>query len=223
MSDLGLAVPGSRGITASVNPNTGAPQFGVPGLRFVPSGFAGDANSSTVLFTSQRTVEGGYNVREAFAEFGIPLLKDGRLNLDEAIRGVWYTRQRQRAAVEERHLVPSHAEVQTASHGIRGRSCADAAGTLRVPTRRRERQRSGERRRAHHHGQLLGRKPGRRPRKRADQRVRLRVSAHGQVLGDVRQVRHQHRQCDQPAHGPGGGQRLLQLRRATTHRRCVST
>jgi outer membrane cobalamin receptor len=30
-------------------------------------------------------------VREAFAEFGIPLLKDGRLNLDEAIRGVWYT------------------------------------------------------------------------------------------------------------------------------------
>jgi iron complex outermembrane recepter protein len=91
MSDLGLAVPGSRGITASVNPTTGAPQFGVPGLRFVPSGFAGDANSSTVLFTSQRAVEGGYTVREAFAEFGIPLLKDGRLNLDEAIRGVWYT------------------------------------------------------------------------------------------------------------------------------------
>lgn len=91
MSDLGLAVPGSRGITASVNPTTGAPQFGVPGLRFVPSGFAGDANSSTVLFTSQRTVEGGYSVREAFAEFGIPLLKGGKLNLDEAIRGVWYT------------------------------------------------------------------------------------------------------------------------------------
>jgi outer membrane receptor protein involved in Fe transport len=91
MSDLGLAVPGSRGITASVNPTTGLPQFGVPGLRFVPSGFAGDANSSTVLFSSQRTVEGGYSVREAFAEFGIPLLKNGRLNLDEAIRGVWYT------------------------------------------------------------------------------------------------------------------------------------
>ena len=29
--------------------------------------------------------------REAFAEFGIPLLKGGKLNLDEAIRGVWYT------------------------------------------------------------------------------------------------------------------------------------
>ena len=91
MSDLGLAAVGSRGITASVNPTTGAPQAGVPGLRFVPSGFAGDANSSTVLFTSQRTVEGGYSVREAFAEFGIPLLKGGNLNFDEAIRGVWYT------------------------------------------------------------------------------------------------------------------------------------
>jgi outer membrane receptor protein involved in Fe transport len=91
LSDLGLAAVGSRGITASVNPATGAAQAGVPGLRFVPSGFAGDANSSTVLFTSQRTVEGGYSVREAFAEFGIPLLKGGRLNLDEAIRGVWYT------------------------------------------------------------------------------------------------------------------------------------
>jgi outer membrane receptor protein involved in Fe transport len=91
MSDLGLAAVGSRGITASVNPTTGAPQAGVPGLRFVPSGFAGDANSSTVLFTSQRTVEGGYSVREAFAEFGIPLLKGGKLNFDEAIRGVWYT------------------------------------------------------------------------------------------------------------------------------------
>jgi hypothetical protein len=63
MSDLGLAAVGSRGITASVNPTTGAPQAGVPGLRFVPSGFAGDANSSTVLFTSQRTVEGGYSAR----------------------------------------------------------------------------------------------------------------------------------------------------------------
>jgi outer membrane receptor protein involved in Fe transport len=57
----------------------------------VPPGFAGDSNSSTVLFTSQRAVEGGYNVREAFFEFGIPLLKDGKLNLDEAFRSASYT------------------------------------------------------------------------------------------------------------------------------------
>jgi hypothetical protein len=87
MSDLGLAPVGSRGIL----PETAVPGPGVPGLRFVPPGFAGDANSSTVLFSSQRTVEGGYTTREAFAEFGIPLLKDGRLNLDEAYRAVWYS------------------------------------------------------------------------------------------------------------------------------------
>jgi outer membrane receptor protein involved in Fe transport len=56
----------------------------------VPPGFAGDANSSTVLFSSQRAVEGGYSVREAFFEFRIPLL-DGRLNLDEAYRFASYT------------------------------------------------------------------------------------------------------------------------------------
>ena len=92
MSSLGLAAPGSRGILAQFNPTTGAPQaFGIPGLRFVPSGFAGDANSSTVLFSSQRTVEGGYTTREAFFEFGIPLLQNGKLNFDEALRVVHYS------------------------------------------------------------------------------------------------------------------------------------
>jgi outer membrane receptor protein involved in Fe transport len=92
LSDLGLAPVGSRGILAQFNPVTGAPQAGgIPGLRFVPGGFAGDANSSTVLFSSQRAVAGGYNVREAFFEFGIPLLKSGKLNLDEAFRVAEYT------------------------------------------------------------------------------------------------------------------------------------
>ena len=92
MSDLGLAPVGSRGILAQFNPTTGAPQAGgIPGLRFVPGGFAGDANSSTVLFTSQRAVEGAYTVREAFFEFGIPLLKNGKLNLNEAFRWADYS------------------------------------------------------------------------------------------------------------------------------------
>lgn len=63
---------------------------GIPGLRHVPPGFSGDSNSSTVLFSSQRAVEGGYSVREAFVEFRIPLL-DGRLILDEAYRYASYT------------------------------------------------------------------------------------------------------------------------------------
>jgi outer membrane receptor protein involved in Fe transport len=92
LSDLGLAPVGSRGILAQFNPVTGAPQAGgIPGLRFVPAGFAGDANSSTVLFTSQRAVEGAYTVREAFVEFGIPLLDNGKLNLNEAYRWAEYS------------------------------------------------------------------------------------------------------------------------------------
>jgi outer membrane receptor protein involved in Fe transport len=85
LSDLGLAPVGSRGILPGTSPG------GVPGLRYVPPGFAGDANSSTVLFSSQRAVEGGYTVREAFFEFGIPLLKNGKLNLNEAFRAADYS------------------------------------------------------------------------------------------------------------------------------------
>lgn len=93
LSDLGIMSPDLRGIEAGANADftsNGNPN-GVPGLRYVPPGFAGDANSSTVLFSSQRAVEGGYNDREAFFEFGIPLLQGGKLNLDEAARAVNYT------------------------------------------------------------------------------------------------------------------------------------
>jgi outer membrane receptor protein involved in Fe transport len=91
LSDLGLNPTGSRGIIAGVNANGTVNPNGIPGLRYVPPGFTGDSNSSTVLFTSQRAVAGGYNVREAFFEFGIPLLQDGKLNLDEAFRSADYT------------------------------------------------------------------------------------------------------------------------------------
>lgn len=86
LSDLGLMSPDLRGLlpeTDLVN--------GIPGLRYVPPGFAGDSNSSTVLFSSQRSVSGGYSVREGFFEFGIPLLEDGKLNFDEAFRVASYT------------------------------------------------------------------------------------------------------------------------------------
>jgi len=83
LSDLGFLTPELRGILPETAPG------GIPGLRHVPNGFAGDANSSTVLFSSQRDVEGGYSVREAFVEFHIPLF-DGRLALDEAYRFASY-------------------------------------------------------------------------------------------------------------------------------------
>lgn len=86
MSDLGLMSPELRGVLPETDPVNG-----IPGLRHVPPGFAGDANSSTVLFSSQREVEGAYNVREAFFELGIPLLENGKLNLNEAFRWADYS------------------------------------------------------------------------------------------------------------------------------------
>src|SRR5690606_5375721 len=47
---------------------------GIPGLRFVPQGYLGDANSSSVLFSSLREIAGRYNVKEAFVEVNWPLL-----------------------------------------------------------------------------------------------------------------------------------------------------
>jgi iron complex outermembrane recepter protein len=85
LSDQGLNPLGLRGVLPETSPG------GIPGLRFVPAGFAGDSNSSTVLFTSQRFVEGGYNVREAFFELGIPLLENGKLNFNEAFRWADYS------------------------------------------------------------------------------------------------------------------------------------
>lgn len=90
LSDLGLMSPDLRGILPEFDALGNPDPNGIPGLRHVPAGFAGDANSSTVLFTSQRAVAGGYSVREAFVEFRIPLF-DGRLNLDEAYRFASYT------------------------------------------------------------------------------------------------------------------------------------
>jgi outer membrane receptor protein involved in Fe transport len=78
--------PDLRGLLPETDPVNG-----IPGLRYVPPGFAGDSNSSTVLFTSQRAVEGAYTVREAFVEIGIPLLESGKLNLNEAYRWADYS------------------------------------------------------------------------------------------------------------------------------------
>jgi iron complex outermembrane recepter protein len=90
-SDLGLMSPELRGILPEFTAAGVRDPNGIPGLRYVPPGFAGDSNSSTVLFTSQRFVEGASAVREGFVELGIPLLEDGKLNLNEAYRWADYT------------------------------------------------------------------------------------------------------------------------------------
>jgi outer membrane receptor protein involved in Fe transport len=49
---------------------------GIPGLYYVPTGFLGDANSSTIMFSSERTFSGDTKVKEAFTELNVPLVKN---------------------------------------------------------------------------------------------------------------------------------------------------
>jgi iron complex outermembrane recepter protein len=76
LSSLGLMSAGLRGIVPQTGCLTGASGAGVPGLRFVPNSYCGDGNSSSVQFSSLRTIAGSSNVKEAFAEFQVPLVKD---------------------------------------------------------------------------------------------------------------------------------------------------
>lgn len=93
LSDIGLLPAGVRGIV----PEGGgcAADFGVPGLRFVPNGYCGDNNSSSVLFSSLREIAGGYDVREVFGELNIPVLGGARfaetLELSTAARWADYS------------------------------------------------------------------------------------------------------------------------------------
>jgi outer membrane receptor protein involved in Fe transport len=75
LSSLGLIPASLRGVVAEGSNGGVAGYNGIAGLRFVPTGFSGDSNSSSVLFSSLRAIAGGYNVKEAFTEFHIPLLK----------------------------------------------------------------------------------------------------------------------------------------------------
>ncbi len=76
LSDLGVLPASLRGVVPQ-GENGGVPGYnGIPGLRFVPTGFKGDGNSSAVQFSSLRAIAGGYSVKEAFTELNIPVLKD---------------------------------------------------------------------------------------------------------------------------------------------------
>lgn len=73
LSSLGLMPAGIRGV---VPVGASSTITGLPGLRFVGAGYLGDGNSSAVQFSSLRTIAGDANVKEGFAEFNVPLLKD---------------------------------------------------------------------------------------------------------------------------------------------------
>ena len=75
-SSLGLAPASLRGLVPQGQSGGVAGYTGFPGLRFVGSGYLGDGNSSSVQFSSLRAFGGSSNVKEGFAEFQVPLLKN---------------------------------------------------------------------------------------------------------------------------------------------------
>jgi iron complex outermembrane recepter protein len=76
LSDLGVLPVGIRGLVTSAGVPAGdLPAIpGIPGVRNVPAGFLGDANSSSVTFSSLRAISGGYDVREVFGELNLPIV-----------------------------------------------------------------------------------------------------------------------------------------------------
>src|SRR5690606_16456009 len=73
LSDIGLLPEGIRGLV----PQNGAQGIpGIPGVRNVPVGFTGDANSSSVTFSSLRAISGSSDVTEAFGELNVPLFSN---------------------------------------------------------------------------------------------------------------------------------------------------
>ncbi|HVY82913.1 MAG TPA: TonB-dependent receptor [Steroidobacteraceae bacterium] len=91
LSSLGIAPASLRGVVPQGQSGGVAGYTGIPGLRFVPTGFLGDANSSSVLFSSLRTFGGSYNVKEGFTEFNVPLLRNASWAqlLDVNVAGRW--------------------------------------------------------------------------------------------------------------------------------------
>ncbi|MGH8220788.1 MAG: TonB-dependent receptor domain-containing protein [Steroidobacteraceae bacterium] len=75
INQYGYTQPWPAGAPTVTDVN-GKPTGGIPGLYYVPTGFLGDANSSTIMFSSERTFGGQTRVGEAFTELNVPLLKD---------------------------------------------------------------------------------------------------------------------------------------------------
>jgi outer membrane receptor protein involved in Fe transport len=91
LETLGVIPVGIRGLIEEYRPGG---QVG-SGIRNVPSGFRGDANSSAITFSSLRAIAGGYDVREAFGELNIPIASDAgwanQFDISTAVRWADYS------------------------------------------------------------------------------------------------------------------------------------
>jgi outer membrane receptor protein involved in Fe transport len=95
LNKYGYTAPWPTTAGSSVLNSAGVPTGGIPGLYYVPTGFLGDASSSTIEFSSERTFAGDSVVREGFVEFNLPLLRDkfliNSLSADLAYREADYS------------------------------------------------------------------------------------------------------------------------------------
>jgi iron complex outermembrane recepter protein len=90
LSAQGILPAGVRGVVP--DGRTVIPGYnGIPGLRFVPAGYLGDSNSSSVLFSSLRAFGGSYDVKEVFGEVNVPLLSGASFadNIETSLAARW--------------------------------------------------------------------------------------------------------------------------------------
>ncbi len=91
LEDYGINTAGVRGLIEEYRPGGLAGS----GIRNVPSGFRGDANSSSVTFSSLRAISGSYDVRDVFGELNIPIASDAgwanQFDVSTAVRWADYS------------------------------------------------------------------------------------------------------------------------------------
>jgi len=96
LETLGVVPVGFRGLVEDhLLPGGLAVPANIHGIRNVPTGFRGDANSSSVTFSSLRAIEGGYDVRDVFGELNIPIVTDAawanQFDISTALRWADYS------------------------------------------------------------------------------------------------------------------------------------
>jgi len=96
LETLGVVPAGYRGLVEDhLLPGGLANPANIHGIRNVPAGFRGDANSSSITFSSLRAISGGYDVRDVFGELNIPIASDAgwanQFDISTAIRWADYS------------------------------------------------------------------------------------------------------------------------------------
>jgi iron complex outermembrane receptor protein len=94
LETLGVVPVGIRGLIED-HLQTGGMAANPNGIRNVPVGFRGDANSSSITFSSLRAIEGGYDVRDVFGELNIPIASNSgwanQFDVSTAVRWADYS------------------------------------------------------------------------------------------------------------------------------------